>query len=425
MAPNAGTGRRQWNKIFKRLAEIPKNLLQHLYAKSEALQHSAAHQNDRVNLHVPKHGLAAIKKSLKPSLAHVGHSHQHAISPAEKKLVQEIKQRTLDLNRNNVTRTEAYRSIYEAHPELHWALLAHMVSRNGGWNMTDLKGDLLPRLMTKDQAEHLFLFLERANALIFQDAYPQLLLYQESVKRSKNMFHLLPEFYVSAFMGPFWEHFYMHRNPVLLTIALIVNEQNYIERRVVQNAYFRENVVDTLLFKTQSLLQLNHVIFPFVETGAEGAANPCRLAGLVVEDFADIKERIEVGKTLYSILFGYPHIFQGAELFARERKHTGSRADYWPHIFAKVHKAPPGRAFSERLDGCRLKDDAPPLYSPELTNAWKDRPVDPPERFDWFTDMSPLKYFGTLTPPFSYEMTEEYCFGLNKIELAVLGEQQL
>lgn len=36
--------------------------------------------------------------------------------------------------------------------EIHWALLGHMVSRNGGWNMTDLKGDLYTRILSeKDQ----------------------------------------------------------------------------------------------------------------------------------------------------------------------------------------------------------------------------------------------------------------------------------
>ena len=50
---------------------------------------------------------------------------------------------------NNITRTKAYFDIYQKYPEIHWAFLGHMVSRNGGWNMTDLKGDFLTRLLTK------------------------------------------------------------------------------------------------------------------------------------------------------------------------------------------------------------------------------------------------------------------------------------
>ena len=110
----------------------------------------------------------------------------------EKAILHRIKERTERENRNNVTRTSAYWSCYQDHPELHWALLAHMVSRNGGWCMTDLRGELLPHLISNELAQHLFAFLERANGLIFQDAYPQLLLYRESKKRKMSLFHLLP-----------------------------------------------------------------------------------------------------------------------------------------------------------------------------------------------------------------------------------------
>lgn len=56
----------------------------------------------------------------------------------EQKLIQQIQEKTQVLNRNNVTRTMAYYDFYRDHPEIHWALLAHLVSRNAGWNMTDL-----------------------------------------------------------------------------------------------------------------------------------------------------------------------------------------------------------------------------------------------------------------------------------------------
>lgn len=67
-------------------------------------------------------------------------------------LIYNITEQTKQLNKNNVTRTRAYYQFYLQHPEIHWALLGHMVSRNGGWNMTDLKGDLYTRLLSeKDQ----------------------------------------------------------------------------------------------------------------------------------------------------------------------------------------------------------------------------------------------------------------------------------
>lgn len=45
----------------------------------------------------------------------------------------------------------AYYDYYLRYPEIHWAFLGHMVSRNGGWNMTDLKGDLLSRLLSEKE----------------------------------------------------------------------------------------------------------------------------------------------------------------------------------------------------------------------------------------------------------------------------------
>ncbi|WP_440177084.1 DUF2515 family protein, partial [Bacillus subtilis] len=47
-------------------------------------------------------------------------------------ILEEIKTLTQENNRSNITRTAAYLECYEQYPELHWALLAHMVSRNGG-----------------------------------------------------------------------------------------------------------------------------------------------------------------------------------------------------------------------------------------------------------------------------------------------------
>src|SRR5699024_7697380 len=115
-------------------------------------------------------------------------------------LIRQIKESTRQLNLNNVTRTTAYFDYYRKHPEIHWALLGHMVSRNGGWNMTDLKGELLSKLLSEAEQKDYFLFLERGNWLIFQDVYPQLLLYEESLKRETSLFYLLSFFHVSIFM---------------------------------------------------------------------------------------------------------------------------------------------------------------------------------------------------------------------------------
>jgi len=354
-----------------------------------------------------------------------------SLTAEERRLSDRIRLETQAANRNNVTRTEAYRSVFFKAPELHWAFLAHMVSRNSGWSMTDLRGELLPRLLGERLIENLFSFLESANALIFQDAYPQLLLYLESRRRGRPLFHLLPEFYVSAFMRSVWEQFWQRSDPALLTVSLIVNEQSYIEGRIVRDPYYREHVFRTLPFRGQALLQLNQVVFPY-DTGSQ--PNPTavneegalRLAGLILEDFTDLEERIEFGKKLYATLFGIPDVHDGALRFARRQAHTGSRADYWPSLFTRERTEPATAGYTSRMEGNRLRRGAPRLYSPPLAEAWKDRSLPPVNRYDWWCRATDgLKYLKTVRPPEAFEMTGEHGFGLRKLEWAVLAGQPL
>ena len=89
------------------------------------------------------------------------------LSKDEFLLINHIKECTERLNKNNVTRTQAYLNFYLRHPEIHWALLGHLVSRNGGWNMTDLKGELLSNLLSgKEQQAFFFFFGKRKLAYI-------------------------------------------------------------------------------------------------------------------------------------------------------------------------------------------------------------------------------------------------------------------
>jgi len=333
------------------------------------------------------------------------------------RLIERIRVETRERNRDNVTRTNAYRECYVRCPEVHWAFLAHMVSRNGGWSMTDLQGELLPRLLGASTRRRMFDMLEDANSFIFGDAFPQLLLYEESRKQGRPLFALLPAFGVSRFMRPVWERFWETRDSALLTTALIVNEQHYIEGRVVQDPAVQEHVLSSLPFQAQSALQLNQVFLPYGGRDGEGRQ---RLAGLILERFGDLKERIAVGKTLYALLFGVP------EAFAAKTPHTGSRADYWPELFAPLRRSPPGAAYEARLDGAKLLPGAEPFYSPRLAAAWKTRPLREPERYDWFRDANEACAYltdATAKPPF--EMGAEACYGLNKIELAVLAKAAL
>ncbi|MDP5272562.1 DUF2515 family protein [Chengkuizengella axinellae] len=364
--------------------------------------------------------LQNIQKKLKRALGHPIYTKPN-YNKLEQKIINKIQQTTKANNLNNVTRTQAYLEIYKRNPSLHWALLAHMVSRNGGWNMTDLKGEFLPHLLSYEKRLATFLMLERANALIFQDAYPQLLLFEESQHLKKNLFHLLDAFHVSKFMRPFWELYWNEGQSTLLTVALIINEQNYIENRVISNPQFKEKVIDKFYFKAQSLLQLNQVIFPMISSKHK---KKVELVGLTVQDFANLHERIEVGKKLYVILFCYQKQHQAIVRFSLQVPHTGSRMDYWPQLFLQIKKNKSDYK-KQRIIGCNIKKGAEPLFSPQLVHIWSDIPFQPTSHEDWFKDLSVLKYFKKVKPPITIEMTQNYCQALNKIELAVMAGNML
>ncbi|RUS45988.1 DUF2515 family protein [Cohnella sp. AR92] len=328
-----------------------------------------------------------------------------------------IRLETARLNRNNVTRTAAYFEMYSRLPELHWALLAHLVSRNGGWSMTDLRGEWLPNLLAPSDADLIFRMLETCNALIFHDAYPQLLLYEESRRLGRPLFGLLPHLGVTAFMRPFWELFWKNSNPIPLTVSLVVNEQNVIEKRAVQDPLYREEVLHSFAFRLQPLLQLNQLLFPL-----HREKKTRLLAGRVLERFDRLEERIEFGKDLYSILFGYPKVLARALAFAGSVKHTGSRADYWPHMFTPERPASPRtqrNGIAPGFSGNDAASGSPLWYSPRLTDAWADQPLGPVSEGDWFQDRSVLDYLKRMRRPFVIDMTREHLFGQRKLQAAV------
>jgi hypothetical protein len=415
-------GKVRWNgwDLVKKFADTPLEIVQWVKAKAGVLLYEAELLEGTQAIRIEKNSILSLQSRLKALHSYPSSVMSNPASIAEQSLLGSIHAEMAVHNRNNNTRTRAYWQFYRAYPELQWAFLAHMVSRNGGWNMTDLKGELLPYLLNDTQCEHVFTLLERINALIFHDAYPQLLLYAASRRARRPLFHLLPRFGVSSFMSTVWEQFWEQPDKALLTTALIINEQNYIESRVLRHPFYSRTVLDTLFFGMQSLLQLNQVILPYRD------GNRIRLAGLIVENFRDLRERIEVGKKLYAILFGIPAVLHGAKQFASDSPHTGSRADFWPHLFAAVRQAPqqPKGELQEWLDGCSLRPGASPLYSPSLEAAWQNRPFAGTWQGDWYINSDAERYmqlFDALEPPFAFEMTHEFGFGLNKIELAVLA----
>ncbi|WP_158633997.1 DUF2515 family protein [Radiobacillus deserti] len=321
----------------------------------------------------------------------------------ERLIIDSINRKTRELNKNNITRTNAYFQFYLSHPEVHWAFLASMVSRNAGYNMTDLKGSLIPSYLGGSKVDDFFSFLERSNALIFQDAYPQLLLYEKSKEVNQDLTYLLPHFYVTQFMQPFWSDFIRTKDSQFLTLALIINEQNYIQKRVMEKKRYKERVLDTITFKTQELFHFSKVIFPFFQD------EEIRLTGVTVTDFHNLKERIQIGKTLYSILFRVNPVFNGALAFASKCSHTGSRADYWPFSFTTNRILP--------RDGKEVcsKDTPPLIRSPKLEEVWPNIAHSFHDQSDWYRDTSMLEAFSSFRPPKDYLIEEEYCTALETL----------
>ncbi|MFC0274312.1 DUF2515 family protein [Metabacillus herbersteinensis] len=319
----------------------------------------------------------------------------------ERNLIKNIKLRTKLLNVNNITRTNAYLNFYLANEDVHWALLAHMVSRNGGWSMTDLKSDIISPFLQNHQQTTLFHFLERANALIFHDAYPQLLLYEESKTRKKPLFDLLLAFNVSKFMKPIWKHFFQYRDSHILTNALITNEQNYLEKNLMNSDGTKKHILNSLSFMIQEKLGLTNVFFPHQKIFFQPIHS---LAGVEIQNFSEVSARIHVGKTLYDILF-FQQLYERILDFAERNTHTASRSDYWPHLF------------STNMTNKKI-------YSPTLYSAWED--VEHIfTKNDWFTSFDQVKGFEQMVKVNSVDVTKDVKFDLLKLVSLVKMKQQI
>lgn len=280
----------------------------------------------------------------------------------EKILISQIKRQTLLLNKNNITRTQAYLEVYLNHPDLHWAFLAHMVSRNAGWNMTDLKRHNSSGLMGYDRISVFFSFLEKGNQLIFQDAFPQLILFAAGKRQNKDFSYLLGHFGISPFMIPVWKLFMkqQEKNFRMLTVSLIINEQSLLEKHVLKNPFYEQKVVNSLTFQLQERMGFTQILFPYLYR------NEMQVTGSTIDDFTSLKSRIEFGKELYMTLFFGKNVHQGAVAFGRESAHTGSRSDYMPEVFS-------------------TEADSMKMYSPLLEKAWQDYQHKTPTKLeDWF-----------------------------------------
>ncbi len=244
-----------------------------------------------------------------------------------KNIIQNISSIVHHYNLDNISRTKAYQTFYLKHPEIKWAFLASMVSRNAGWNMCDLKGNLLPHVLKEEMIHTLFLTYERANWMIFQDAFTQLLVYHYSTKENANMFHLLEEFPISKFMKKEWAYFWKHRDEQRLMQSLIINEQNLIQKPVMEHPVYKKKVFQSKVFLFEDFFHFSSVLFP-TRTG--------HLYGASVHQFRNLDERIKLGNQLSQILFN-DTLYTKFLDFAIQTEPTGSRREYEQYSLAFPH----------------------------------------------------------------------------------------
>ncbi|WP_258000284.1 DUF2515 domain-containing protein [Bacillus sp. Marseille-P3661] len=311
----------------------------------------------------------------------------------EQDMVSHIKDVTAQGNIDNISRTKFYNQFYKRNLEIEWSFLASMVSRNAGWNMTDLQGLWFPQILSQKIRNQIFFTYERANWTIFQDAFPQLMIYELSKKEKKPLFHLLKLFNVSLFMQREWGLFWEKNDIKRLVLALIINEQNVIQDSVIKHPIYKKQVFHSLPYLFQDWLHFSCVIFPTVEG---------ELYGFSVHNFSNVGERIQLGKRLAWLLF-HPEYHKKFRRFSEWTEHTGSRFDY-------------ERYFAEK----KIRD------TPFLRMVFPIVQHHRDDFTDWFQKRRlSRKWFNEIKKPRKYHITNWYKQKLNHLHAAIIFEKEV
>jgi len=315
-------------------------------------------------------------------------------------------------NLNNCTRTNFYLKYWDRNREVPWVLIAHIVSRNAGYQMSDLirlrlfiqqkgiLGKFTTGLEAESSVDHLFAFLEAGNYLIFYDVFPQLVAYEwakhfyihTGQDFSPALFGMLTEddFGVDPFILEEWKSFFaearkdswLHGDAIAAlkgaavrqTLALIANEQNYIEERLVNPGIsgirylngHQHSVVHRFIKRT------NRQGFPkvtVVVADPKDTSMPDSLIFCPARYFTELDGRIDIGRELFACIFRQDetrsNLIQAWVSAEQNRTHHGTRADYDRYCYS--------------ADSSNAKSNAQ-IYSPPLVSygnhlpAW---PIDP------------------------------------------------
>jgi hypothetical protein len=231
-------------------------------------------------------------------------------------------------NRDNVSRTESYLELYawtraRSH-DLPWLLMAHLVSRNAGYLMTDLAAriDGLRDPMLVAATTKLFVMLERANFLIFHDAWhhvcAHLLGESASLVPPRTPLFVCDAWtrYESACARTGAPSAQLER---ALVMDLVHNEQHFIEHRAVHHRELLPGL--QLLQIIEALGQERSLILPWPDRAAYAPR-------IRVGDFASVTRRIAAGARIFDAALADRARRDAMFAWALERPHTGSRAAY-------------------------------------------------------------------------------------------------
>jgi hypothetical protein len=228
-------------------------------------------------------------------------------------------------NRDNVSRTDSYLELYawtRAHPpDLPWLLMAHLVSRNAGYLMTDLArrltGDAARDPALADAMTKLFVLLERGNFLIFWDAW-----HHVCSVLAGELDQLAPP-RTPAFMCDAYRRHAAAPDERRLVLDLVHNEQHLIEHRAVHHPDLRPGLL--LLDMIEATGRERALVFPWPDATP---APEIRVGG-----FAQVDRRIAAGRRIFDEVVADRPRRDAIFAWAVAHPHTGSR---------EVHGGPPG-----------------------------------------------------------------------------------
>lgn len=203
---------------------------------------------------------------------------------------------------------------------------------------------------------------------------------------------MLKLFSVSRFIESEWEYYWRHREGNRLVTAQIINEQNIIQKPVIEHPFYRKRVFQRFFYNLQDLLHFSSAIFPTLEG---------RLYGFSVHQFTKLDARIELGKKLASLLFhnSYYDHFLG---FSNKVEHTGSRFDYEQYV-------------SER----RFRN------TPFLRTTYPIIRHTQDNRIDWYRGNRYEKWFDEVELDEQIELTNWYLRKQKQMQVGILIEEIL